>query len=136
MSSTQNGSVRLPLVSSTGRSHSFCIKNMDFFCLSALDKSLQLYALSSYQYVCHSFLLLSILPVQEEIFVSRAPGRLDVMGGIADYSGSLVLQVGSFCFLKYIKFSLFSPWLLSFICHLLLKMLNLMRKAAQRSSRI
>lgn len=31
--------------------------------------------------------------MQEEIFVSRAPGRLDVMGGIADYSGSLVLQV-------------------------------------------
>ncbi|KAK4370133.1 hypothetical protein RND71_009608 [Anisodus tanguticus] len=30
---------------------------------------------------------------QEEIFVSRAPGRLDVMGGIADYSGSLVLQM-------------------------------------------
>ena len=26
------------------------------------------------------------------VFVSRAPGRLDVMGGIADYSGSLVLQ--------------------------------------------
>jgi len=26
------------------------------------------------------------------IFLSRAPGRLDVMGGIADYSGSLVLQ--------------------------------------------
>jgi len=26
------------------------------------------------------------------IVVSRAPGRLDVMGGIADYSGSLVLQ--------------------------------------------
>jgi galactokinase len=26
------------------------------------------------------------------IFTSRAPGRLDVMGGIADYSGSLVLQ--------------------------------------------
>ena len=26
------------------------------------------------------------------IAVSRAPGRLDVMGGIADYSGSLVLQ--------------------------------------------
>jgi hypothetical protein len=25
--------------------------------------------------------------------VARAPGRLDVMGGIADYSGSLVLQV-------------------------------------------
>lgn len=28
-----------------------------------------------------------------EITVSRAPGRLDVMGGIADYSGSLVLQL-------------------------------------------
>ncbi|MEJ7618501.1 MAG: galactokinase family protein [Pyrinomonadaceae bacterium] len=27
------------------------------------------------------------------IFVARAPGRLDVMGGIADYSGSLVLQL-------------------------------------------
>ena len=27
------------------------------------------------------------------VFVSRAPGRLDVMGGIADYSGSLVLQL-------------------------------------------
>ena len=25
--------------------------------------------------------------------VTRAPGRLDVMGGIADYSGSLVLQM-------------------------------------------
>uniref|UniRef100_A0A0A0KZ62 L-arabinokinase n=1 Tax=Cucumis sativus TaxID=3659 RepID=A0A0A0KZ62_CUCSA len=30
---------------------------------------------------------------EEEIFVTRAPGRLDVMGGIADYSGSLVLQL-------------------------------------------
>src|ERR1043165_7352258 len=29
---------------------------------------------------------------QAELFVARAPGRLDVMGGIADYSGSLVLQ--------------------------------------------
>ncbi len=29
---------------------------------------------------------------QGEIVVSRAPGRLDVMGGIADYSGALVLQ--------------------------------------------
>lgn len=28
-----------------------------------------------------------------EIYVSRAPGRLDVMGGIADYSGSLVLEM-------------------------------------------
>ncbi len=26
------------------------------------------------------------------VFLSRAPGRLDVMGGIADYSGALVLQ--------------------------------------------
>ena len=26
-------------------------------------------------------------------FLTRAPGRLDVMGGIADYSGSLVLQL-------------------------------------------
>ena len=26
------------------------------------------------------------------VFVSRAPGRIDLMGGIADYSGSLVLQ--------------------------------------------
>ncbi|CAA0843080.1 L-arabinokinase [Striga hermonthica] len=30
---------------------------------------------------------------QEAIIVTRAPGRLDVMGGIADYSGSLVLQM-------------------------------------------
>jgi len=29
----------------------------------------------------------------ESIFVTRAPGRLDVMGGIADYSGSLVLEL-------------------------------------------
>src|SRR5690349_12596914 len=28
----------------------------------------------------------------DEIIVSRAPGRIDLMGGIADYSGSLVLQ--------------------------------------------
>jgi L-arabinokinase len=27
-----------------------------------------------------------------ELFIARAPGRLDLMGGIADYSGSLVLQ--------------------------------------------
>eukprot|EP00249_Psilotum_nudum_P019822 c27434_g1_i1 orf=150-3173(+) len=30
---------------------------------------------------------------EDEIFVARAPGRLDVMGGIGDYSGSLVLQM-------------------------------------------
>ena len=29
----------------------------------------------------------------EPIAVARAPGRLDVMGGIADYSGSLVLEM-------------------------------------------
>lgn len=29
----------------------------------------------------------------KDIFVARAPGRLDVMGGIADYSGSLVLEM-------------------------------------------
>ena len=29
---------------------------------------------------------------ESEIIVARAPGRLDLMGGIADYSGSLVLQ--------------------------------------------
>ncbi len=28
-----------------------------------------------------------------QVIVARAPGRLDVMGGIADYSGSLVLQL-------------------------------------------
>ena len=28
-----------------------------------------------------------------DIYVARAPGRLDVMGGIADYSGSLVLEL-------------------------------------------
>lgn len=27
-----------------------------------------------------------------DVFIARAPGRLDLMGGIADYSGSLVLQ--------------------------------------------
>src|SRR6266545_2959380 len=30
---------------------------------------------------------------KREIVVTRAPGRLDVMGGIADYSGSLVLEL-------------------------------------------
>ncbi|KAL9227165.1 hypothetical protein vseg_002890 [Gypsophila vaccaria] len=30
---------------------------------------------------------------EEDIYVARAPGRLDLMGGIADYSGSLVLQM-------------------------------------------
>lgn len=30
---------------------------------------------------------------KNDIFIGRAPGRLDVMGGIADYSGSLVLEM-------------------------------------------
>lgn len=30
---------------------------------------------------------------EAELFVTRAPGRLDLMGGIADYSGSLVLEL-------------------------------------------
>src|SRR6266852_3800712 len=30
---------------------------------------------------------------ESDIVVARAPGRLDVMGGIADYSGSLVLEM-------------------------------------------
>lgn len=29
----------------------------------------------------------------QQVFTGKAPGRLDVMGGIADYSGSLVLQM-------------------------------------------
>src|ERR1700752_1495627 len=29
---------------------------------------------------------------QRPVFIARAPGRLDVMGGIADYSGILGLQ--------------------------------------------
>ena len=39
-----------------------------------------------------------------EICVTRAPGRLDVMGGIADYSGSLTLEMpiaeAAFCALQ------------------------------------
>jgi galactokinase len=51
------------------------------------------------------------VPLQKEIYIARAPGRLDVMGGIADYSGSLVLQVCSILVeqvsvsLQYYKFS-------------------------------
>src|SRR5436305_6758120 len=43
---------------------------------------------------------LAVLNQQEDFFdaraplcVGRAPGRLDLMGGIADYSGSLVLEL-------------------------------------------
>jgi L-arabinokinase len=35
----------------------------------------------------------TVFDSEKEIIVTRAPGRLDVMGGIADYSGSLVLQL-------------------------------------------
>jgi len=34
---------------------------------------------------------------ERDLVVSRAPGRLDLMGGIADYSGSLVLQFPIAC---------------------------------------
>ena len=34
-----------------------------------------------------------LFDLDAELFVTRAPGRLDVMGGIADYSGSLVLEL-------------------------------------------
>lgn len=37
--------------------------------------------------------LREILDASRPVFVARAPGRLDVMGGIADYSGSLVLEL-------------------------------------------
>src|SRR5215216_4906009 len=30
---------------------------------------------------------------ERDLIITRAPGRLDVMGGIADYSGSLVLEL-------------------------------------------
>ena len=35
----------------------------------------------------------SFFDFEAPVIVTRAPGRLDVMGGIADYSGSLVLQM-------------------------------------------
>ena len=34
-----------------------------------------------------------LFDLESELVVTRAPGRLDVMGGIADYSGSLVLEL-------------------------------------------
>src|SRR5574338_1538158 len=33
------------------------------------------------------------LAIDRPVMLARAPGRLDVMGGIADYSGSLVLEM-------------------------------------------
>lgn len=41
--------------------------------------------------------LASFLTAGRRIAVGRAPGRLDVMGGIADYSGSLVLEMPLSC---------------------------------------
>lgn len=35
----------------------------------------------------------NLFDANQDLIVTRAPGRLDVMGGIADYSGSLVLQM-------------------------------------------
>ena len=35
----------------------------------------------------------SLFEKEGDIFISRSPGRLDVMGGIADYSGSLMLEM-------------------------------------------
>jgi galactokinase len=35
----------------------------------------------------------TLFDTREELVIARAPGRLDVMGGIADYSGSLVLEL-------------------------------------------
>jgi len=35
----------------------------------------------------------SLFEANDELVITRAPGRLDVMGGIADYSGSLVLEL-------------------------------------------
>jgi L-arabinokinase len=37
--------------------------------------------------------LAEFFSTEESTFIARAPGRLDVMGGIADYSGALVLQL-------------------------------------------
>src|SRR5882724_4326064 len=34
-----------------------------------------------------------LFDTQQELTIARAPGRLDLMGGIADYSGSLVLEL-------------------------------------------
>src|SRR5574338_126923 len=37
------------------------------------------------------------LAIDRPVMLARAPGRLDVMGGIADYSGSLVLEMPLAC---------------------------------------
>ncbi|KAL0344948.1 UNVERIFIED_CONTAM: L-arabinokinase [Sesamum radiatum] len=51
------------------------------------------YANSSKHQSRESLAAAAMINWEEEIVVARAPGRLDVMGGIADYSGSLVLQM-------------------------------------------
>lgn len=35
----------------------------------------------------------SLFSAEGKIYKSSCPGRLDVMGGVADYSGSLLLQM-------------------------------------------
>ncbi len=40
----------------------------------------------------HPFTPVRKLFTKADLIVTRAPGRLDVMGGIADYSGSHVLE--------------------------------------------
>src|SRR4051794_6717081 len=40
--------------------------------------------------VSHPFQMKNLKP--RPIWIARAPGRLDLMGGIADYCGSLVLE--------------------------------------------
>ena len=42
---------------------------------------------------CSTALISVLNTPQDGVYVARAPGRLDVMGGIADYSGALVLQL-------------------------------------------
>ncbi|CAH1448489.1 unnamed protein product [Lactuca virosa] len=49
--------------------------------------------LTEKQYVCERKAAAGLFNWEEDIYVPRAPGTLDVIGGIADYSGSLVLQM-------------------------------------------
>ncbi len=52
------------------------------------DTSEFIKSLTSLPRICENF-----FNANDKLYVTRAPGRLDVMGGIADYSGSLVLQL-------------------------------------------
>src|SRR6476469_8709032 len=38
-------------------------------------------------------LLRKLFKRRSPVYIARAPGRLDIMGGIGDYSGSLVLEL-------------------------------------------